>query len=261
MPKATPERVQRVRLILGVIADHHETWAGRQESGQAAQPAPTHWATCPTCQASGGARQQACSRCDGRGFLLVDPYTADYDLHHRVIRTGAGHESETRAMDAHTMDRVIERLREQARERGETDPYLVGPATSPPQGDVRGPLGMRSVRKILRTLHLMRDSTVPGLRACHRAIELAHWPQVVCHACSGTGRRMVNMGGFAMSPIACRHCQGTGRPVPTVVVRRLERVGVHWAATVTPGRLPLPSDLEGQLRAREAGRAPPGARP
>lgn len=196
MPSPTPERILRVRLLLGMEA---ERWNWSRRETDDSQPAPTTWLDCPDCHGTG--RSGACSRCDGRGLLLVDPYTAEHDLAAKKLGQA---EARRETMELWEIDRVLARLAEDARDRGETNPDLTAAY------DERDEPWCRI--ELHRVLRHMRDGGMPVLRQCYDGIRVIHWPAV------------------------------TIERTPRVTL--LEHLGVSWLAMRMRGRIPLPSQLE-----------------
>lgn len=196
MPNPTPERILRVRLLLDLEA---ERWNWSRRETDDSQPAPTSWLDCPDCRGTG--RQGACARCDGRGLLLVDPYTADHDLSAKKLGQA---EARRETMELWEIERVLARLAEDARDRGETNPDLTSGYDEREEPWCRVELH--------RVLRHMRDGGMPVLRQCYDAVRVIHWPAVE-----------------------------TDR---TARVTLLEHLGVSWLAMRMRGRIPLPERLE-----------------
>lgn len=155
MARATPERVLRVRLLLDEQA---ERWSYGRRERHLTGDAPAAWWDCPDCRGTG--RQGACSRCDGRGLVLVDEYTAGYDLQTRRL----GEERKRETMTDYEIDAALRRLAEDAADRGELGAsYDDRPEPS-------------STVELHRVLRHMRDGGSSALRQCYDAIRVVHWP-------------------------------------------------------------------------------------
>lgn len=231
MASVNPERCLRVRLLLE--REGERGIQGRDETRFGA-PAATSWLDCPSCQGTG--RKGACQRCDGRGVLLVDPYTVDDDLKPRKLGESVPRRE---TMELYAIDRVLARLAEQALERGETDPRLTADA-----GEQRDePYEQRELRRVLAEMR----ATGGPLAAAYDAIRAVHFPTLSCLACNGRGqvRRSPRPGDVAI----CLTCLGQGRPVPTRRVLALEELGVRWVATRFRGRVNLDQDGEAEVAA------------
>lgn len=231
MASVNPERCLRVRLLL---AREGERGIHGRDEARFGAPAPTSWLDCPSCAGTG--RHGACHRCDGRGVLLVDPYTADDDLRGRKL----GEAPVLReTMELYEIDRVLARLAEQALERGETDPRLT--IDHQPAGGE--PYEQRELRRVLAGMR----ATGGPLAAAYDAIRAVHWPTLACLACNGRGqtRRSGRPGDVAI----CLTCLGRGRPVPTRRVLALEELGVRWVAIRFRGRVNLDEDGELEVAA------------
>lgn len=196
MPSPTPERILRVRLLLDLEA---ERWNWSRRESDESQPAPTSWLDCPDCHGTG--RQGACSRCDGRGLLLVDPYTAEHDLAAKKLGQA---EARRETMELWEIERVLARLAEDARDRGEKNPDLTATYDEREEPWCRVELH--------RVLRHMRDGGMPVLRQCYDAVRVVHWPAVEVDR--------------------------------TPRVTLLEHLGVSWLAMRMRGRIPLPGQLE-----------------
>lgn len=236
MANATPERCLRIRLLLDLEGERGIR--GRVETRPGARPAPTTWLDCPTCNGTG--RQGACSRCDGQGVRLVDPYTSGHDVEGIRADNGqklprlAATDEQRETMDLYEIDRVLARLAEQALERGETDRRLTADVPQSTGEPYRS-------REIRRVLHAMQ--TGPNVLAdLHDAILAVHWPSLHCLACNGRGqrRRTDEPGDVSI----CRTCLGAGRPTASKRVQALEELGVHWIAMQYRGQVDLPPDAE-----------------
>lgn len=231
MASVNPERCMRIRLLLEREAERGIQ--GRDET-RFGSPTPTSWLDCPSCQGTG--RKGACQRCDGRGLLLVDPYTADDDLKPRKLGEGVPRRE---TMELWDIDRVLARLAEVAAERGETDPRLVADVAQSRDE----PYEQRELRRVLSGMRAVGGP----LTAAYDAIRAVHWPTLACLACNGRGqtRRSDRAGDVAV----CLTCLGQGRPVPTRRVLALEELGVRWVAVRFRGRVNLDQDGEAEVAA------------
>ena len=207
MPKPTPERILRVRLLL----DHEaERWQlGRNETPRGT-PAPTSWLDCPDCHGTG--RGGGCSRCEGRGLLMTDPYTSGADVHGINQATGekmiGQRPARRETMELYEIEAVLARIEQDMIERGEmadtnrdTDPW--------------------HRVELHRVLRHMRDGGQAVLRQCYDAVAAVHWPAM------------------------------TARPLDKHPIRTqlLETIAVHWLATRMRGRIPFSSEVEDQIAA------------
>lgn len=240
MASVNPERCLRVRLLLA--REGERGIHGRDEARPGARPAPTSWLDCKRCNGTG--RSGACDDCRGTGLVLVDPYTAGYDVD--GIDAASGRKlprladlGGTQTMTGWEIDRVLARLAEQAVERGETDPRLTA--------DVPAARGEPYEHRELRRVLLGMRATGGPLEAAYDAIRAVHWPAISCLACNGRGqrRRSDRPGDVAI----CLTCLGQGRPVPTRRVLALEELGVRLVAIRFRGRVNLDEDGELEVAA------------
>lgn len=157
--RVTPERCMRVRLLLDVMGERWEQAGGRDETPMG-RPAPTTWLDCVDCHGTG--RSGGCSRCDGSGLLLVDPYTSTYDLYDKVGRVSV---QERETMELWEIDRVLEKIQEDVATR---EGHL---------GEIPGVREPNHVRQARRALAALRDGG-STCRALYRAVAVMHWPAI-----------------------------------------------------------------------------------